>query len=92
VVFGLSRKTATEFSFFLAIPIMFAATTLDVYKGYSDLNISDWPIFALGFVTAFFSALLVVRGLLRYVAHHDFSVFAWYRIVFGTIVLAYFWQ
>jgi undecaprenyl-diphosphatase len=92
VVFGLARKTATEFSFFLAIPIMFAATTLDVYKGYSDLHITDWPIFAVGFVTAFFSALLVVRGLLRYVAHHDFCVFAWYRIVFGTIVLAYFWQ
>lgn len=89
VVFGLSRKAATEFSFFLAIPIMFAATTLDVAKSYQFLHLVDLPIFAVGFVTAFASALLVVRGLLRYVAHHDFRVFAWYRIVFGTMVLFY---
>lgn len=92
VIFRLDRKVATEFSFFLAIPIMCAATTLDVYKSYGDLHIADLPIFAAGFVTAFFSALLVVRGLLRYVSHHDFRVFAWYRIVFGAIVLAYFWN
>ena len=90
VVFRLSRKTATEFSFFLAIPIMFAATTLDVYKSYQNLHAADLPVFAVGFVTAFFSALLVVRGLLRFVAHHDFRVFAWYRIAFGAIVLAYY--
>lgn len=90
VVFGLSRKTATEFSFFLAIPVMVAATTLDVYKGYGDLHAADLPIFAVGFVTAFISALLVVRGLLRYVAHHDFRAFAWYRIVFGALVLGYY--
>jgi len=90
VVFRLSRKTATEFSFFLAIPIMFAATTLDVYKSYGDLHAADLPVFAVGFVTAFVSALLVVRGLLRYVAHHDFRAFAWYRIIFGVIVLTYF--
>lgn len=89
VVFGLSRKTATEFSFFLAIPIMFAATTLDVAKSYGDLHLADLPMFVVGFVTAFFSALLVVRGLLRYVSHHDFRVFAWYRIGFGLMVLAY---
>jgi undecaprenyl-diphosphatase len=91
VVFGLSRKAATEFSFFLAIPIMFAATGLEVFKSYGDLHWADMPVFAVGFVTAFFSALLVVRGLLKYVAHHDFRAFAWYRIVFGTIVLAYYW-
>jgi undecaprenyl-diphosphatase len=90
VMFRLSRHAATEFSFFLAIPIMFAATGFDVYKGWNNLNINDFPVFAVGFVTAFFSALLVVRGLLRYVAHHDFRVFAWYRIGFGIIVLTYF--
>jgi undecaprenyl-diphosphatase len=90
VMFGLSRRTATEFSFFLAIPIMFAATFFDVYKGREMLDMADLPIFAVGFVTAFVSALLVVRGLLRYVAHHDFRAFAWYRIVFGALVLGYF--
>ncbi|MCX7627270.1 MAG: undecaprenyl-diphosphate phosphatase [Methylophilaceae bacterium] len=92
VMFRLSRKAATEFSFFLAIPTMFAATTLDVYKNHGNLYAADLPMFATGFVTAFVSALLVIRGLLRYVAHHDFRVFAWYRISFGAIVLAYFWN
>lgn len=92
VVFRLSRKTATEFSFFLAIPIMFAATGFDLLKSWHALHADDFPVFAVGFVTAFFSALLVVRGLLRYVAHHDFRAFAWYRIVFGTLVLAYYWN
>jgi len=92
VVFRLSRKTATEFSFFLAIPIMFAAAFFDVYKGREILHAIDFDVFAVGFVMAFFSALLVVKGLLRYVAHHDFRAFAWYRIVFGVLVLAYFWQ
>ncbi len=90
VVFGLSRRAATEFSFFLAIPIMFTATFFDVYKGREMLDMADLPVFAVGFVTAFVSALLVVRGLLRYVAHHDFRAFAWYRIVFGALVLAYY--
>jgi len=92
VLFGLSRKVATEFSFFLAIPIMFAATFFDVYKGREMLQAADLDVFLVGFVTAFFSALLVVKGLLRYVAHHDFRAFAWYRIGFGTLVLIYFWQ
>jgi len=90
MVFGLSRQAATEFSFFLAIPIMFAATGYDLLKSWHDLHASDLAVFAVGFITAFFSALLVVRGLLRYVAHHDFRAFAWYRIVFGVIVLVYF--
>lgn len=92
VMFNLSRKTATEFSFFLAIPVMFAATVLDVAKSYHDLHLTDLPMFAVGFVTAFISALFIVRGLLRYVAQHDFRPFAWYRIVFGCIVLWYFWK
>jgi undecaprenyl-diphosphatase len=90
-VIGLSRKAATEFSFFLAIPIMFAATGLDLYKNHELLHTDDLAMFAAGFATAFISALLVVKGLLRYIAHHTFSAFAWYRLVLGVIVLLYFW-
>lgn len=92
MVFGLSRKAATEFSFFLAIPIIFAATSFDLFQSWDILHANDLAVFAVGFVTAFISALLVVRGLLRFVAHHNFCVFAWYRIVFGLLVLGYFWQ
>jgi undecaprenyl-diphosphatase len=88
---GLSRKAATEFSFFLAIPVMFAATGLDLYKNYHLLHAHDLPVFATGFVMAFISALLVTKGLLRYIAHHTFNAFAWYRLVLGVIVLWYFW-
>ena len=90
VIFGLSRKTATEFSFFLAIPIMFSATGYDLYKNWSHLNADHFALFALGFVAAFVSALFVVRLLLRYVSNHDFRLFAWYRIALGTLVLVYF--
>jgi undecaprenyl-diphosphatase len=90
VLFGLSRRAATEFSFFLAIPIMFAATGYDLLKSWHELHNGDLSLFLVGFITAFFSALLVVRGLLRYVSHHDFRAFAWYRIVFGALVLWYF--
>ncbi|WP_297324182.1 undecaprenyl-diphosphate phosphatase [Nitrosomonas sp.] len=85
--FGLSRKAATEFSFFLAIPIMFAATFYDVYKHREFLEWNDLGMFAVGFVAAFLSALLAVRGLIRFISSHDFTVFAWYRIVFGFIIL-----
>lgn len=90
VLFGLSRRAATEFSFFLALPIMFAATGFDLFQNWQLLDGGDLPVFVAGFLTAFASALLVVRGLLGYVAHHDFRAFAWYRIVFGTLVLVYF--
>ena len=86
--FGLSRKAATEFSFFLAIPIMFAATFYDIYKHHDILHIDDIGMFVVGFIASFISALLAVRGLLRFISNHDFTVFAWYRIVFGLIVLA----
>ena len=88
LIFGLSRKTATEFSFFLAIPTMFAATIYDVYKNWSLLHAADLPVFAVGFVASFVAAMLTVKALLRYVSNHDFTVFAWYRIAFGIIVLA----
>jgi len=89
--FGLSRTTATEFSFFLAVPVMFAATAYDLLKNRDLLAMNDILIFIVGFITAFFAALLVIRVLIRYVAHNDFTVFAWYRIIFGAIVLAYYW-
>ncbi len=87
---GLSRQAATEFSFFLAIPTMFLATGYDVYKSWEYLAGQDLVFFTVGFVTAFFSALLAIKGLLRYVAHNNFKAFAWYRVVFGTIALFYF--
>jgi undecaprenyl-diphosphatase len=90
VVFGLSRKAATEFSFFLAIPVMLAATFYDLYKNWHLLDAHDVPMFIVGFVTAFVSALIATKTLLRYVSNHDFRVFAWYRIGFGILVLVYF--
>jgi undecaprenyl-diphosphatase len=90
LLFGLSRKTATEFSFFLAVPIMVAATALDVVKSGSLLSKDDVGIFAVGFITAFITALIAIRVLIRYVAQHDFKAFAWYRIAFGILVLFYY--
>jgi undecaprenyl-diphosphatase len=91
MVFGLNRKVATEFSFFLAIPIMFAATGFDLLKSWRLLNADDLMVFAIGFVTAFLSALIAVKFLIRFVQTHNFVPFAWYRIVFGVVVLWYFW-
>jgi len=85
--FGLSRRAATEFSFFLAIPTMFAATFYDVYKHRDLFSASDLDLFAVGGVVSFISAFLAVRGLLRFISRHDFSVFAYYRIAFGILVL-----
>jgi undecaprenyl-diphosphatase len=85
--FGLSRKTATEFSFFLAIPTMLAATVYDVYKHRELFSAGDLPMFLVGGAASFVSALLAVRGLLRYISRHDFTAFAWYRIAFGLVVL-----
>jgi len=87
LLFGLSRKAAAEFSFFLAIPVMFAATFYDVYKNRAILEFDDIGMFAVGFVAAFFSALIAVRGLIRFISNHDFTIFAWYRIVFGCVIL-----
>ena len=89
---GLSRKTATEFSFFLAIPTMFAATFYDVFKHRDLLHASDLPMFAVGFVVSFVAALIAVRALIRFVSNHNFNGFAWYRMIFGTLVLLYFWN
>src|SRR3970040_2452544 len=86
--FGLSRKAATEFSFFLAIPTLGAATVYEVVKYRDQFHTDDLGIFLAGSVASFVSAFLCVRWLLRYISHHDFTLFAWYRIVFGLIVLA----
>lgn len=88
MLFGLSRKVATEFSFFLAIPVIFGASVYELYKARSVLSADDIGVFAIGFVFAFLSAFLCVRWLLRFVATHDFRPFAWYRIAFGVLVLA----
>jgi undecaprenyl-diphosphatase len=87
MLFGLSRKAATEFSFFLAMPTMLGATVYSVVKERALLSAADLPLFGLGFFAAFLSAFLCVRWLLRYISSHDFTVFAWYRIVFGILVL-----
>lgn len=85
--FGLKRRVATEFSFFLAIPTMFAATLYDVLKHKELLHTADLPIFIVGGLASFISAFFAVRGLLRYIGQHDFTLFAWYRIIFGILVL-----
>ena len=92
MVFGLSRQVATEFSFFLAVPIMFAATGYQVVKYRALFSAQDLAPFAVGFVVSFVFALIAVKALIRYVARHDFRAFAWYRIVLGVLVLAYFYR
>jgi undecaprenyl-diphosphatase len=84
---GLSRVVATEFSFFLAVPIMLVATVFDLVKSWSYLAPSDVPMFAVGFIVSFVSAVVVVRAFLRYVSAHSFSAFAWYRIGLGIVLL-----
>ena len=87
MAFGLSRRAATEFSFFLAIPTLFGATVYSLYKERALLSAADLPMFGVGALSAFISAFFCVRWLLRYISSHDFMIFAWYRIVFGGIVL-----
>ena len=89
---GLSRTTATEFSFFLAMPVMFAVFFFELIKSYHLLQVADIPMFTVGFVTSFVTALVVVRIFLKYVSGHDFTLFAWYRIIFGALVLVWFWK
>lgn len=85
---GLSRRAATEFSFFLAIPTLIAATFYQLYKERALLSFDDIGMWVVGFMAAFVSAFWAVRGLLRYISTHDFTIFAWYRIAFGIVVLA----
>ncbi|MCP5139349.1 MAG: undecaprenyl-diphosphate phosphatase [Chromatiales bacterium] len=87
MLFGLSRRAATEFSFFLAVPTLVAAGAYDAWKNRALLDVHDIGLFGVGLVAAFVSAFLCVRWLLRFIVSHDFTIFAWYRIVFGLIVL-----
>jgi len=91
MLFGLSRKAATEFSFFLAVPTLVAAGVWSAWKERALLAHADPLFFAVGFVASFVSALLCVRWLIRYVARHDFVPFAWYRIAFGVAILVTSW-
>jgi undecaprenyl-diphosphatase len=84
---GLSRTAATEFSFFLAVPTLAAAAGYDLLKSLPSLAPADAPLFGIGFLVAFGSAFVVVKAFLRYVAHHSFSAFAWYRIALGGLLL-----
>ena len=90
MLFGLSRNVATEFSFFLAIPVMFAATGYQMVKYRALLSADDLAMIAVGFVVSFVFALVAVKALIRYVAHHDFNAFAIYRVALGVAVLLYF--
>jgi undecaprenyl-diphosphatase len=92
MLFGLSRRAATEFSFFLAVPTLIAAGAYDLYKNRALLDSGDIGLFSVGTIASFLSAFFCVRWLLRYIASHDFTIFAWYRIVFGVIVLATAWS
>ncbi|TWI52783.1 undecaprenyl-diphosphatase [Pseudomonas duriflava] len=91
LLFGLSRKAATEFSFFLAMPTMVGAAFYSGYKYRELFQPSDLPVFAIGFVTSFIFAMIAVRGLLKFIGNHSYAVFAWYRIVFGLLILATWW-
>jgi len=91
MLLGLSRKAATDFSFFLAIPTLIGAGAYSLVKERALLSWADLPLFGVGLLFSFISAWLCVRWLLRYIATHDFVPFAWYRIVFGTVVLLTAW-
>jgi len=91
MLFGLSRKAATEFSFFLAVPTLIAAGAYDSLKHRELFSVNDLGMWTIGLVASFVSAFLVIRWLIRYVATHDFRWFAWYRIVFGLVVLLTAW-
>ena len=87
MLMGLSRKAATDFSFYLAIPTLIGAGAYSLYKDRALLSAADLPMFSVGLLFSFVSAWLCIRWLLRYIATHSFVPFAWYRIVFGVVVL-----
>ena len=89
MLFGIERRVATEFSFFLAIPIIFGATVYEMHKTWQTLSVDWLGLFGVGFIAAFISAFACVRWLLRYIASHDFTAFAWYRIAFGLVILLF---
>ena len=96
MLFGLPRQVATEFSFFLAIPVIAGATVYELFKLRHDMAVIVWPEFGpvllVGFIAAFISAFICVRWLISYVSHHNFRPFAWYRLAFGALVLITWWM
>jgi len=92
MLLGLSRKAATDFSFYLAIPTLIGAGVYSLYKERALLSVADVPMFAVGLLFSFLSAWLCIRWLLKYIASHSFVPFAWYRIAFGIVVLATAWS
>jgi undecaprenyl-diphosphatase len=92
MLLGLSRKAATDFSFYLAIPTLIGAGAYSLYKERALLSWADLPLFGVGLVLSFISAWLCVRWLLRFISTHSFTGFAWYRIAFGVVVLATAWS
>ncbi len=92
MLLGLSRKAATDYSFFLAIPTLIGAGVYSLYKERALLSVADVPLFTVGLVFSFISAWLCVRWLLRYISSHSFVPFAYYRIVFGLVVLLTAWS
>ncbi len=91
IALGTSRVAATEFSFFLAIPVMFAVTGYELIRSIDLLSAEQMSMLAIGFVVSFVSALVVVKAFIGFVSRHTFVPFAWYRIVFGTALLAFYW-
>jgi undecaprenyl-diphosphatase len=87
LLLGVDRRAAAEFSFFLAIPTMVAATGLDLFKARHDLNMNDAGLIAVGFVVSFIAGWIVIRAMLDYVTRRGFSVFGWWRILIGGIGL-----
>ena len=92
MLLGLSRKCATDFSFYLAIPTLIGAGAYSLYQDRALFGSADLPVFGVGLVFSFLSAWLCVRWLLRYISHHSFVPFAWYRIAFGVVVLVTAWS
>jgi undecaprenyl-diphosphatase len=89
LLLGVDRRTATEFSFFLAVPTMLAASSYDLYKNWAIMNADSLGVIAIGFVAAFLCALVVVRGLIAFVSRHGFGPFAWYRMVIGVVMAGF---
>lgn len=92
MLLGVDRRAAAEFSFFLAIPTMLGATILDLYKSYGALSAADLQVIAVGFLTAFLSAIVVVRAFVAFLQRHTFVVFGWYRILAGLLMMLVLWQ
>lgn len=88
IYFGLSRKASTEFSFFLAIPMIGISSIYSLWKVRNDLDVSEFGILAVGFVTAFITTFLIMKALLKFISNHTYIAFAWYRIAFAGLILA----